>query len=761
MAFFLLVGTTNSFATETLMLEKPRDGGWLMQYVQVLEDKQGILSFESVLSSEKWQVLQTESLDKGFTKSVFWVRAKLKNMTNETKWYILRYGSLSRQSKVYLFPVKQRPSAQEALLSQLPHALWIQSQATLVPEVEYYLYFRVQDQQAPLVISGMILPESVMISNSAYDYPRTSFIVGGLLILSLYNLCVFLLWKDVSFLALSMFIGFFTLEMGGHAGLWHSVAWMKEYLSPVGGLFGLLCIASGISLLRHWLKTRENHPVFDVIWRAAFGGSLVLAIVSPLISFGVLYLVVLAPCLIFIGVINMTVFFRKGGRLPVSLGVALVMFLVGMVPAIARGLMLTEEGNQSEVAITGLLLALIMLSLSQAQTFRERRLHVKRTEAINQAKDEFLSVMSHELRTPLGAVVNAGQLLVLTKLAPLQLEYVSRLNISSQHMLRLINDILDFAKLRHHVLSIEQTGMQLDDLLRQLKSLLIGQAHEHDVTLILDNHFHIIGKQLVGDPVRLQQVLLNLLSNGIKFAASGEVRLCISPLKKSESGVVALLFEVTDNGIGMTQQQQKKLFQPFTQVDQHTARAYGGTGLGLAIAHKLVACMGGELRVDSEAHEGSRFHFMLSFPTEPVSLNSKNMTEVPSLAALNDTHVLLVDDNEMNRFFGGQMLESLGLEVMQVSNGDEALQYLRLHRVEMIFTDIEMPEMNGYDLTQSIRGLTYLKNTPIIALTANASAGESGRCAAAGMNGYLSKPFTREQLNAVVHQHIRSESLAS
>lgn len=259
--------------------------------------------------------------------------------------------------------------------------------------------------------------------------------------------------------------------------------------------------------------------------------------------------------------------------------------------------------------------------------------------------------MSHELRTPMTAVVNASQLLTLTTLSARQQEYVSRLNTSSRHMLALINDILDPARLDSQLLCVESQPFQLDIVLAQTEQLVTGQARDKQLKLVFSNRFHLLQKQLLGDPVRLRQILLNLLNNATKFTSWGEVRLMVTPQAITNDSVT-LLFEIRDTGIGMSAEQQQKLFQPFSQADSSTPRQYGGFGLGLAISRKLVRRMGGELQVESIPARGSRFFFNLTFLLQASTVSPAVDPDLACQSGWSGLRILLVDDDEMNRFFG-------------------------------------------------------------------------------------------------------------
>jgi CheY-like chemotaxis protein/two-component sensor histidine kinase len=322
-------------------------------------------------------------------------------------------------------------------------------------------------------------------------------------------------------------------------------------------------------------------------------------------------------------------------------------------------------------------------------------------------------------------------------------------------MLSLISNILDLSRANSNLLIMESIPFQLTTLLQRLEHLLIEQARSKQLLLTLDNHFHLVKKQPMGDLTRLQQVLLNLLSNAIKFTPKGEISLNITPQQVADHSV-SLRFEVQDNGIGISTQQQKKLFRPFSQADSSTTRQYGGSGLGLAISQKLVQRMGGELGIRSKQGKGSCFFFTLTFPLQAVKSKKEVIpivTVTPTTTtSLIECRILLVDDDEMNRFFGRKIFKAIGVQVETADSGEDAIHCLQKQLFDVVFMDISMPGIDGYETTRRIRADEQFNNLCIIALTAHAIKGERARCLAAGMNDYLTKPFEIEKLENMIRQ---------
>ncbi|MGB0848550.1 MAG: ATP-binding protein [Thiolinea sp.] len=745
---------------------KNKQAFYLNRYSEVFEDKTGDVSLGDVLAVEdhfRPSEIPGVYLHDGFTRSAFWFRMKLINTSAETDWYLSQWGALTRQVDVFVAEMTdKKPGVEDfSRLQSVDYAQEIKYHLRLPTGSSTAFYIRVQDVHSLQQIHMTLAASPVKINGTMRGYPIFVSVIGGLLVLALYNLFYFLHLRDKSFLAVAALILTFTLEMASHTTLSNSIPWMRDYLGAFGAVFGMLCCASGISIFRHLLNMPVTLPVLDRWWRYLFWYSIVLAFLCPLLTFTIAILAIWIVALLSMGLISLFAFIRKGFRLPWSVVLAGSVFLIAISPSLLLSLELIDDpGYSAQAGIFGLLLALMLFSMSQAEIMQAKSEQAERINAANKARDEFLTTMSHELRTPMNSVVSAGQLLKLSSLNGQQAEYVNRLNISSQHMLALINDILDLARLDQQAFQIENTGFRLNEMLQKTEQLLVDQANNKGIRLVFDNRFLPLRKHLSGDPVRLQQILLNLLNNAIKFTDRGEVKLAITPQNMDEA--VNLLFEVSDTGIGIAKDRQAELFQSFMQVDSSTARVYGGSGLGLAISAKLVRLMGGDLQVESDVGKGSRFFFSLSMPlVEPKLESSHNPPVARDHKSIEALRVLLVDDNEMNRFFNSRLLASLGVEVIIADGGHDALQCLHEHHIDAVFMDVSMPGMDGYEASRTIRANPQWQQLIIIALTAHAISGERERCLAAGMNDYLPKPFTLQELESLLYRQRFTKLMAS
>ncbi|HEX2946061.1 MAG TPA: histidine kinase N-terminal 7TM domain-containing protein [Clostridia bacterium] len=395
-------------------------------------------------------------------------------------------------------------------------------------------------------------------------------------------------------------------------------------------------------------------------------------------------------------------------------------------------------------------------------------------EAANIAKSQFLANLSHEIRTPMNGIVGFLDLLNSTELSPEQAEYLQYVKSASETLLFLINDILDYSRIEAGKMELEKIPFDLHDLVRDSARLFIPAAAGRG-TVLSTEISEGVPVYVKGDPFKLKQVLNNIIGNAVKFTENGSISIRVSVEAAGnaelggDSGCTLLRFEVTDTGIGMTEEVRNKLFQVFTQADASTTRKYGGTGLGLAISKKIIDLLGGEIGVISEPGRGSTF----IVKTEVENATSEEIEGLSAAAAEKTVaeaapaseakaRILLVEDIAANRKLATILLQKMGYEIFTAENGRQAVDLCSKGKYDLLLMDCQMPEMDGYEASTIIRASGGRNSeTPIVAMTANAFESDREKCLAAGMNDYISKPVSRQKLEECIKRQLALSAFCS
>lgn len=426
----------------------------------------------------------------------------------------------------------------------------------------------------------------------------------------------------------------------------------------------------------------------------------------------------------------------------------------------------TQKGNEfwgsvvaKRIRINERVLGLVRITdITEKKKNEEELIQAKLVaEESTRAKEVFLANTSHEIRTPVSGILGMTDLLSKTSLDDTQKHYLKLIKNTAGNLLIIVNDILDLTKIESGKLSIEKIPFDICEVVKNTMQSLMYKAEEKNIELTI-HPLNIKNVVVVGDPFRLTQVLLNLINNAIKFTEKGSVEIS-GKIPHANAEEITFEFTIQDTGIGIPKEKLESIFESFTQASSDTTRKYGGTGLGLTISKDLIQMQGGTIRVESTPGEGSKFTFSLTYKKGVSNSQSESAKKEISYKGLAQLRVLLAEDNEINQFLAKTLLSEWGAEVDIADNGIDAFKLFEKNNYDLILMDIQMPQMGGIEVTANIRNYANKQkaSVSIIALTANALEGDAEKYQAAGMNGYLSKPFQREALYWKVYEHVKPQ----
>ncbi|QQZ28406.1 response regulator [Thiothrix subterranea] len=734
---------------------------FLNPQMDILADPSHALSIEQVTSSTYQPQFQPNSAAQqhfGRADVAWWFRVSVTDRGSDSHWYLLVDFPNITTAKAFVV-------ATDGRIQPLGE---MRKPTTNIPTVylptphgqTQTIYLRVSSMGKDRLFAPIkVLSAEALQAKTNVEHFYYGAIGGALLILAAYSLFLFFSIREHNYLTLTIMLCLGCLVSQRSSNTLPFLSFLSDPSHTFYSLSFQLLVVVHTHAWLDMIGSKTHFPRVDRWLRLPLLVALVTIPFTSLLPGADLWSYLWASFFVIEFVLISIFTYRTVWRSPLVQYIGLLQLVVILfyVPTLLWGLGVVqpEDVNATiRLAQIGFLLAGIFLSLMHTEHTRLLRFNAMQAEASNQAKSEFLATMSHELRTPMNAVISAGTLLNMTALSEQQQNYVSKQEAASRHMLGLINNVLDLERIDNSQLPLENVPFRLQDIIQQVERLLGEQARAKQLPLDLDNQVAPPYDYLLGDPTRLTQILVNVVGNAIKFTHQGRVSLQITPAWVADHRA-CLTFKIKDTGIGIALEQQAAIFQPFTQASRSTARQYGGSGLGLAISRKLVANMGGSLKLTSQFGKGSVFSFTLTFTvhtaTDTATENAPS-TPITQAMPLVGTRILLVDDDSLNRFFGQELLQTLGVSVMTASSGQDALQLLQQQHIDLVLMDVSMPDMDGYETTRRLRALPRFAELPIVALTAHTIPGERERCLAAGMNDYLPKPFGLEQLQGVICQ---------
>jgi len=785
-------------------------------YLEILEDPTKQLTIEQVSSTTHHQQFIRNTVkvpNFGYTQSAYWVRFRVKNETTQSQLWRLEIAFANLQSIDFYLPhadgngftVKRTGSIFPFATRDIPYRIFV-FKLPLSPKIQQTVYLRFKTDTA-LRLPMTLWSLDAFDQKSQVEYLMWGGFFGILLIMSGYNLFLWFSLRDSSYLYYVFFMSSFALMYAPQAGFLNQYVWQNanEWTPFFAIYFALFALLFAMKFITTFLNTVIYAPIWHQFIKILMLFVGFLMIITPFVR----YDQIMAP-LVFLAIINNIIAFivgfitwRKGHRssryfllswsmflliysfqklstfavFPFNLqidyfslfGVVLMALLLSMALA-DRINLLKQETELAHIQA-------LRMSQENAQLIQEQNTQLEhkvkertqelvtakqRAEVANQAKSTFLATMSHELRTPLNGILGFAQILKFDEtLTADQIESVDTIEKSGQHLLTLLNDVLDLAKIEAGKIELTQERFFLADFIGDITSIIKIRTKHKPVTFYyqpfnfstnkLEETLNLV---IIADERRLRQILINLLGNAVKFTDQGSITLKIGIVAEQQ-----IRFQIEDTGIGIAQKQLDVIFKDFQQVGDKN-RQIQGTGLGLAISRRLVDIMGGQLQVTSELNQGSTFWFDLPLPFVHEVDNPTISEETHLIIGIQGNHkpmILVVDDQVNNRQFLVRFLTSLGFYVVEANDGQAGLAKAIEVNPEVIITDLLMPNMNGFELIQELRQSTQLKDKVIIATSASVYETDRQESLAVGSDDFLPKPIKVELLLEQLQRYLKLE----
>lgn len=746
------------------------------RHLQMLEDPSGTLLIEDVRSprlSRQFEPLFVDTPYLGRTHSVFWFRFDI-DFKKHQEYVILELG-YPHLKHIGLFRFAGDQLLEQNQAGYGDHAsgsLKCSRPCFLIPASEgiQTIYVRI-NSDSPLFVpmnlrdaNHQLRSERVMMALSALFY-------GAFLVMGLFNLFLYFSTKKSSYIYYVAYIASLGVWTLSHDGLLRELVlsgndWLESYKTHF--LLTLLGVCFGVLFCQKFLNTKENMPLHHkafslLMFMSAIDMALIVVNGKVMLpnSANILTMVFCLTGLSagFIGMLRglKTARFFLTAWLSVIIGsICWVLTISGVFPLNLFTLFSVHLGGLVETILLALALGdrinVLQAERIQVEQEAKRKLEDSNTKlaASNQFKDEFLSTVSHELRTPMNGIFGAYELLEHTNLDTEQVKYLSTISRSSRDMMGMIENILTYTQLESGTAKPNNHPFRIKESLQEIAFHYRGRAAMQDIGFDykLDNK---IPFTLEGDEDKLKLLLDHLLDNAFKFTDQGSVYFEVSHVQSTDSGLEKLQFIIRDTGCGVPESLQSDIFNSFKQADGSLTRRKGGLGIGLALCQKIVNILDGKLEFKSVVGEGTQV--TLTLPFRPAEDQFRQANQISETIDPNNTDILLVEDNYVNKLVMEGQLKKLGFQVFAASNGKEAVNMMERREYDLVFMDCQMPIMDGFEASRQIRLLNNRNaSIPIIAVTANTNPGDRENCIAAGMNDYIKKPFNQAVLIAAINR---------
>lgn len=749
----LNISVTKAYAGSKLVLSSQNSSLSAASFVEYLEDPSLNLKIDQVTQSpyaKAFKVNNHRQLSFGRSQSAWWVKFQVQNQT-DLAWYLLLDSSLGADLDLYIFPVGQRleqfktPTYLYAkpVENYMRHA-WSLS---LPQDQTMEVYLRVTNGDAILALPIKFMTADSFVNYSVDNYRVISFIYAGMIILAFYQLFMFFVLREANYLLLSLYI--FAMMITIHRT--NPVFPWLDFFSNTNSYFYsapfFITLAANAEFTRRILDVEYYSLTMSNIYKLLVFVAVVGIFITGAISGGLLIPIVLAAVLLSFVLLSSSYIASKGNRIALYFSWIYWIPVLMHVPSFLIQVFKISEWSAPIDAFTslGTLIFILLLSVLQAERVRILREQMKQVEASSKAKEEFFAIMSHELRTPINSIAGLTTLLKLSPVTVKQRIYLEKLDLATEHIMHLVNNVLDYAKLTSYTFQLKPEPCKLSLAVHSALPIIQQQVEQKGLRFSFEAQGNL-DTSLLMDRTCLTQVLLNLLNNAVKYTQEGSIKLSIQ-VKAPENNQQTILISVFDTGEGISAERLDALFEPFTQFSNQIT--HKGAGLGLAISKRLVAAMGSELKVKSTLGLGSEFSFEVTFPVVLVTEQNSLPTSKPLTRGL---RLLVADNSELKHPEASEMLRKLGADVQVAPNGQGAILCLREQDVDMVLVDMTLPELGGLELGRWVRHSGRNPKLPIVAMTSNNVTDIELACRELGINAYLRKPLDYESLSVTLNR---------